>query len=230
VNEMETAAARPAPAGTNQAQLAQKVEPILRGLWASVFYAPASPPKSVLVCSANHKEGATTVACGLAVAGTSEAERARVVLVDFNLRSPSVNRLLRLSNRPGVSEVLTGQTTLDEALRRVGPGQLDVLTAGGSGNRMLEVLETERVKEFLNTLQQRYDYVVMDAAPANPYPDAQVLAGAVGGVLLVAVAGHTPREALAAAKRRLEAGAGKVLGVVLNMRSYPIPKFLYRRV
>ena len=96
--------------------LAPKAENVFRGLWASVFYAPPNPPKSVLVCSTNPKEGATAVACGLALAGVGRSEGVSVALVDLNLRSPGVDKRLGLSNGAGASDVLTGAAGLDEAL------------------------------------------------------------------------------------------------------------------
>ncbi len=212
------------------AVLARKAESVFRGLWASVFYARPGPPKSVLVCSANHREGATAVACGLAVAGAGRAEGGRVALVDFNLRTPGVDRRLNVSDGPGVSDVLAGMSDLERALQHVGPGQLDILTAGKQRERLLEVLQADKARRLLDELEGRYDQVVVDTAAVNQYPDAQVLAEVVGGVVLVARYGHTPRESLLQAKRRLEGGAAKLLGAVLNMRTYPIPAFVYRRV
>ncbi len=221
------------PSEPATAVLSAKAADVFRGLWASVFYTGAASPTSVLVCSSNHGEGATTIACGLALAGVGQAEQARVALVDFNLRTPKVDRRLRLANGAGVSEVLVGAAALDEALQRVGPGRLDVLTAGEQARRLAEVLRTDRVRTLLDDLEQRYDRVVVDTAPVNPYPDAQVLAQAVAAAVLVARYRRTPRESLLAAKRRLTTAPGigeKLLGAVLNMRTYPVPKFLYRRV
>ena len=212
------------------AVLTPKVESVFRGLWASVFYAPTDPPKSVVVCATNPGEGATAVACGLALAGAGREERSRVVIVDLNLRSPAVDRRLRLTNGSGVSDVLTGAAELDAALQRVGPGRLDVLTAGKAQDSLLEVLKTDGLRRLMDELTARYDQVVVDTASVNQNPEAQVLAELVGGVVLVARYRHTAREALLQAKRRLEAGGARVLGTVLNQRTYPIPRFLYNRV
>ena len=224
------------------AELAPQAEDIFRGLWTSLFYTSQSPPKSVLVCSSNPGEGATTIACGLALAGSNNSGRSeteasdttrsagRVVLVDFNLRSPEVSNVLNVANGLGVSNVLVGQKDLGEALQHIGPGQLDVLTAGSECGQVLEILRADRVRGVLEELQRRYDYVIVDTAPVNQYPDAQVLAEIIGSVVLVAHCRQTPREALLQAKKKLQAGGGKVAGVVLNMRTYPIPRFVYRRV
>jgi len=236
---------RAAPGGEGagpSVALAPQAEEIFRGLWASVFYGPGEAPRSALVCSANRSEGATTVAVGMALAGADaaalgppgmgpgEAEPGRVLLVDFNLRAPKVHRLLRLPNEAGLSDVLAGGADLDQAVRRVGPGRLDVLTVGSRADRVLEILHADRAKEFLSRLQERYERVILDAAPANLYPDARLLAGLVGAVVLVAHCQQTPREALMVARKRLQVDAAKATGVVLNLRKYPIPKFVYRRV
>ncbi len=224
------------------AELAPQAEDIFRGLWTSLFYTSQSPPKSVLVCSSNPGEGATTIACGLALAGSNNAgedqaetsdtvrSAGRVVLVDFNLRSPAVSNALNVANGMGVSDVLAGGNDLGEALQHIGPGQLDVLTAGSKCGQVLEILRADRVRGVLEELQRRYDYVIVDAAPINQYPDAQVLAEIIEAIVLVARCRQTPREALLQAKKRLQTGGGKVAGVVLNMRTYPIPRFVYRRV
>lgn len=210
--------------------LSGQAQEFFHGLWASLFYTPQAPPKSVLVCSPNADEGATTIACGLAISGASPAERSRAILVDFNLRRPGLHRRLDLADGVGASDVVIGASSLDEALQRVEPGPLDVLTAGSQRDRLLEILRTDRVQQLLGELQNRYDQVILDVAPVNQYPDAQILSELVAGAVLVAHCGRTSREALLAARQRLETGAGKVLGVVLNMRTYPIPGFLYRRV
>jgi len=223
---------------TASAGLSGRAEEIFRSLWASVFYASPEAPRSVLVCSANRHEGATTVACALALAGAgtvaaapaAEAGTDRVALVDLNLRNPAVHEKLNLADGGGVSDVLAGQAPLADVLRHVGPGKLDVLTVGSRRDWLVEILRQDRVSEFLAGLQRHYGHVIIDAAPANVYPDAQLLTGAVGSAVLVARSQQTARESLQAARRSLEAGGGKVLGVVLNMRTFPIPRFVYRRV
>ncbi len=224
------------------AKLTPQAGDILKGLWASLFYT-SEAPKSVLFCSSNPREGATTIACGLALAGSNgsddgeandESEMARsagrVVLVDLNLRTPAVGNTLNVANGMGVSDVLVGKMDLSEAIQHVGPGKMDVLTAGSKCGKVLDILRADRVKSILDELQQRYDQIIIDVAPVNQYPDAQVLSEAVEAIVLVARCQHIHREALLQAKKRLQAGGGKIAGVVLNMRTYPIPRFVYRRV
>ena len=95
---------------------------------------------------------------------------------------------------------------------------------------MLELLKSKALENFFQQLLNDYDYVIVDSAPANAFPDAQILSGVLKEAALVVRSDKIPREAVAQAKKRVESGGGKVVGVVLNMRTYPIPNFLYRRV
>jgi len=202
---------------------------VFRGLWASLFYSTRTLGKGVLVCSADRREGATTIAAGLALAGSTPAGVARVALVDFNLRRPFIHEMLALSQEPGVAEIVTRGLAAKRAAQSVNPG-LDAYTSGSVAGRALDVLRSGRLKGLLNALCEAYDHVLVDVAPVNHFPDAQILCGVIKDVLLVANTEQTPREAVAQAKKRLEAGGGRVVGLVLNLRTYPIPRFLYRRV
>ncbi len=206
-----------------------QTEEVFRRLWASLFYSGRAVGKSVMVCSADEGEGASTMACGLALAGSTPAGAARVALVDFNLRSPSVHRLLRVRQNPGVCEVLAGTLAAEAAAQRVNTS-LDVYAVGQPAGQLPSVLRSDKLSGFLSTLADGYDHVLVDVAAVNHYPDAQVLASAVKDAVLVAHTDRTPREAVGQAKRRLETCGGRVVGLVLNMRTYPIPGFLYRRV
>jgi len=209
--------------------LKKKAYGVFHGLWASLFYSGRTSGKSALICAANRREGASTIASGLALAGSEPAGVARVALVDLNLRNPSVHRLFRIQQAPGVAEVIADGKQPETVLKANSPS-LDVYPAGNVNGRILEILRAERLGSFLQGLAAAYDYVLIDAAPVNQFPDAQVLTSIIKDVVLVARTQRTPREALAQAKKRLEAGGGRVVGLVLNLRTYPIPKFLYSRV
>ncbi len=214
---------------TIRATLKSSAEDVFRGLWASLFYSGRMGGKSVLICSANPGEGASTIACGLALSGTSAGGVSRVALVDFNLRNPSMHRILGASQSPGIGEILVEGLGAESAAQRVN-ASLDVYTAGKVDGRTLDVLRSDALAGFLSNLNEGYDHVLIDVAPANPFPDAQVLASTVKDVVLVVETDRSPREAVAQAKKRLEAAGARLVGLVMNLRTYPIPKFLYRRV
>ena len=212
-----------------RASLAGRSEEIFRGVWASLFYSGRTTGKTVLITTSSRGEGASTIACGLALSGSGPSGGARVALVDFNLHAPALHKMLHLAQGPGVVEVLTGEGDIASAAQKVNEG-LDVLTAGSVGQRSLDVLRSDAMESFFQQLADTYDYVLVDSAAANHYPDAQVLSGVLKEVVLVVHSDLTPREAIAQAKRRIESGGGKLVGLVLNLRTFPIPNFLYRRV
>jgi len=222
-------AVMPSSPHTAQAELAGRADEIFRGMWASLFYSGRVTGKAVLISTAARREGASTIACGLAVSGSGPAGGAKVALVDFNLRSPSVHKILGLRQSPGLAEALAEGQDIASVAQRVNEN-LDVFTVGAIGHRSLNVLKSEAIKGFFDTLLQQYDYILIDVASANHYPDAQVLAGVIKEAILVVHSDQTPREAVAQAKKRVESGGGKVVGLVLNMRTFPIPNFLYRHI
>ncbi len=211
------------------AELKGKADDLFRGMWASIFYSGQMTGNAAIVCSPSRHEGATTIACGLAIAGSGPAGGARVCLVDFNLRAPAVHEVFGLRQAPGLTDVLSGDQELHTVINGINDS-LDIITVGNMGGHTLDVLRSEAVENFFDILSDTYDYILVDAPAANHYPDAQVLAAVVGDVVLVTHADQTPREAIAQAKKRIESGGGKVAGLVLNQRSFPIPSFLYRRV
>jgi polysaccharide biosynthesis transport protein len=212
-----------------RATLSPKAQDMFNSLWASLFYSGKLSGKIVMVCSAVRQEGASTTACALAMAGSMPAGSDRVALVDFNLRTPMVHRILRLKEGPGVTEIISEARDPLSVAQSVSSG-LDVYAAGKGGARGPDLLKSHGVSEFFKTLTNEYDYIIVDTASVNHYPDAQILASTVKDILLVAHAEKTPREAVGQAKKRLEAGGGTIAGMVMNLRTYPIPRFVYKRV
>jgi len=210
-----------------RASLSAPARDAFGGLWASLFFAGRPHGKTLMLCAPGG-EGASTVSAGLALAGSDAVGSGRIALIDLNVRSPALQRIFRLEQGPGIGEIIVDGADWSSAARRVNPA-LDVFTAGAVSGRTLDLLGGDKIEEFLRAVSERYDHVLLDVAAANHFPDAQVLAGVAGEAVLVVRAGQTPREAVGAAKRRIEAGGGSVIGLVLNLRTYPIPRFLYRR-
>jgi len=134
-----------------------------------------------------------------------------------------------LNQSPGVTETLLDGQDIASVVQTVNEN-LHVITAGSVAGRSLELLKSDALKSFFERLLNDYDYVIVDSAPANAFPDARILSGVLKDAALVIKSDAIPREAVAQAKKRIESGGGKVVGVVLNMRTFPIPNFLYRRV
>jgi capsular exopolysaccharide synthesis family protein len=166
-------------------------------------------------------DGKTTTAINLAGA-LAQAPDARVLLIDADLRRPSVARLLALggSHGPGlVNAILDPNLTLEQIARPRPPFNLSVITAGQAPPSPYEVLKSPRLGELLEEARRRYDYIVVDAPPLCPVQDCRVIAHWVDGFLLVVTAHHTPRRLVEDALNVVE--RGKMLGFVFNGDDQP---------
>ena len=177
---------------------------------------------TILVTAARHGEGATTVAVGLAAALAKERET-RVLLIEGNVRMPSLSRLLPNSANGGLSEFLSGKATAEEIIARVEALNLSIIVAG---NATRGPLQLEQTATLLARLRPQFDFIVIDAPPVNRYADTSIMAPKVDGVILVVEADRTPVTEAEMAKRQLDKIDARILGVVLNRRRSYIPAFL----
>lgn len=215
--------------------VAARVRKSVRGelgqLWGSVFFAAErTAPKTLLVTGAETGEGATQIAAGLAIVGAESNSELKLLLVDFNLRDPQLAHVLGVQTAAGLAEVVRGDTPIQDAVYATGIDNLALLPAGQQTDQPLALFRNPKLRTVLTDLAAAYDHLIIDAAAANRYPDAQILAGLVDGTILVTRTGVTRRETVAEAKKRIEQSRGRLLGIVLNRRQFPIPGFLYRRM
>jgi capsular exopolysaccharide synthesis family protein len=168
----------------------------------------------VAVTSAVRGEGVSLTAANLALTAARSRD-ARVALVDCDLRRGGVGQLFGMDGRAGLADVLTGKTEVGEALGRFHEGHLAVISAGRApGAESASLLAGTRFAQTLSLLRTLFDEIYLDVPPALATADAQVVAYKVDGIVMVARAGTTPREQVAAAVRQLS--GAPVWGLVLN--------------
>lgn len=187
-----------------------------RTLRTSILLSTAPrPPQLILVTSSQPREGKTTTSLNLA---QSLAQRGgSVLIIDSDLRKPGIAEALGLRAAKGLSGVLTGAYSLDEALIHVEPPMnLWALTAGPCPPNPAELLSSPAMEELLKDLRSRFDYLVLDSPPLLAVTDATVLSAVVDGVVLVVESGTTPRNAVVRSFRMLHDAGGRVLGTVIN--------------
>jgi succinoglycan biosynthesis transport protein ExoP len=177
---------------------------------------PATGADVVVVTSALGGEGKTTTALDLA-RSTAEAGE-RVLLVEADLRRPTLGTALGLASGPGLSDVLAGQVEVAAAVRPGGVDGLSVLPAGSVPPNPAELLSSPRMADVVAALRSGFDRVLLDATPLLPVTDAVVCAGLADGVLLVVRWGRTSRDEVSEAVTMLEQVHAPVLGSVLNGR------------
>lgn len=169
--------------------------------------------RSLLVTSPGRAEGKSTIAANLALLLAAEINR-RAILIDGDIRKPSVDRFFGVPSTPGLSDVALGRVLWPQVTSQAPWNGLTVLPAGSRVDTATELLNGPAARQFLRDVRAAYDFVVIDGPPVLPVADAVVLAGLVDAVLLVARAEQTPREALAEAVDAL--AKARLVGVVLN--------------
>jgi len=177
---------------------------------------------TILITAARHGEGTTTVAIGLANALTREGE-SRVLLVEANLRRPSLSNLLPVTTVSGLMDFAAARAVPEAIASRVEGANFSVIVAG---NTPSQALNFEVIDGLLERLRPQFDFILIDGPPVNSYADASVLATKVDGVILVVEADRTPVVEAETAKRQLDKVGARILGVVLNRRRSYIPAFL----
>ena len=169
--------------------------------------------RTVLITSPQKGEGKSVTAANLALTMAQELQR-RVVLVEADLRKPSLQHLFGLPPGPGLAEYLTGAVDLKDALQFVPEHNLTLLPAGTAPLNPAELLGSTAMRRLLDHLRTRFDRVILDTPPVLPLADVAILAPIVDGSLLVVRAGVTPKPAIENALRAFD--ASRLLGVVLN--------------
>ena len=175
------------------------------------YVSPAKPPRVIVVTSALSGDGKTTSASNLAV--TLAQQNKRVLLIDAETRRGNMHTLFGIQATPGFFDLLYGQATPGECIRRValeGTGHLDVLPSGGMPrHNAADLLVASRLAPFFERLRTQYDYVLIDTPPLNLFTDAALIGAHADATLLVARADRTERQALQVRRAPAPARAGE---------------------
>ena len=171
------------------------------------------PLRTILVTSPGPRDGKSITAANLALTMAQEFQRS-VLLIDADLRTGTVHSLFGLDPGPGLTEVLMGEATIDDALVYLPDHRLTLLPAGAVPQFPTELLGSTSMRRVMDVLRARFDRILADLPPVMPLADTGTVAPLADGVLMVVRAGVTQRPALDEALTMFE--ENKVLGVVLN--------------
>jgi len=195
-----------------------------------VFLLPGSAaPRMVMFCGAGKGDGSSWVCLRASEALASQGE-ASVCVVDANWHAPSLDKYFRGGNSRGLADAVLESAPVQNYARRVQGGNLWARTCGLRTAEPHTLLTSDRVQPRLAELRAIFDYVVIDAPPVTLYSDATLLGKLADGVVLVVQANSTHREVVRKAKETLEAAKIRILGAVLNKRTFPIPESWYRKL
>ena len=176
--------------------------------------AAGSPPKTILLTSGRPGEGKTTTvvntAMSLAQLGSS------VLIIDADLRKPATHKGLNVQNDWGLSTFLSRNAELDGLIQKLQIPNLSLLACGPIPPNPAELLSSNRMKELMRLVTERYDHVLIDSPPLLYVTDSVILSTLVEGVILVVHGGKSTREGVRQSRNMLTNVGAKIFGVVLN--------------
>jgi polysaccharide biosynthesis transport protein len=206
-----------------QSQMAESYRALRTSLLLSNL---GAPPKVIMITSALPQEGKTTTSINCAVVLAQKG--VRVLLIDADLRRPSIHKTLGMGPRSGLSNVLTGSATLEQAITSSSAlPNLSVLPAGTPPPNPAELLASTNMRDVLEELRGQYDHIVVDTPPTLSVTDAVVLSPRADAIVLVIRSGQTTKQALRRSRDVLMQVNAKVSGVLLNAVDLSSPDYYY---
>jgi capsular exopolysaccharide synthesis family protein len=184
------------------------------------FSLPSSDMKVLLFTSASKEEGKSTTAANMAIIFAESGKR--VLLVDADMRRPTLHHTFKMSNKIGLSNLLLKKGQLIDSTKKSGVPGLDLLLCGQIPSNPAELLESETMDKLIDEMKEKYDLVIFDSPPLLSVTDAKVLSNKCDGTVLVVNTGKTEKDALTKARDSLVTARAYILGVVLN--NYKIAK------
>ncbi|UCD52498.1 MAG: polysaccharide biosynthesis tyrosine autokinase [Phycisphaerales bacterium] len=182
---------------------------------ATFFGIPKDEAKRILVTSPTPGDGKTTLVSNLAIAMAQAGQR--TLIIDADLRAPTQQKIFEMNHKEaGLSSVIAGRTTLEEAIRPSGIAGLDLLLAGPQVANPSEILNSDSFAQLLAILADKYDRIIVDSPPVMSVTDAQVVAAACDVSLLVLRAEKSTRSVSLQARDALLSVGANVLGAIVN--------------
>ncbi len=179
-----------------------------------LFMSPDRPFKKLLVSSAAPSEGKTTIACSIAIALAQGGQR--VCIVDCDLRRPRIHRIFGRTGDAGVTNVLVGESTIEDVAKPTVVENLWSIPAGPTPPNPADMLHSDRFKRFIQELGERFDRVIVDSPPLVAVTDSAIISRLVDGTVFVVRAFKTSKHLSAHGLRALRDVDARIIGTVLN--------------
>lgn len=178
------------------------------------FSMPDDELKTIVVTSAIIKEGKSTVSAN--IAGVFAQEGKKVLIIDGDMRKPTVHYTFTLQNVMGLSNLLTRQCTIQEAIQETDIEGLSVITSGPIPPNPAELLASKQMGIVMGMLKEEFDLIIFDAPPVLSVTDAQILSNKCDATILIVNAGETQKNAIVKAKELLDLSKADIIGVIMN--------------
>lgn len=185
-----------------------------RGLRTSLEYSSVDKKlKSLVITSSNPGEGKSTVSSNLAFILSQGGKK--VIVVDADLRKPTIHKKFKVDNREGLAEILIGKKNISEVSKKI-EENIYVITAGKKTPNPAEMVSSKAMEELIESLKKKYDYVIIDTPPVRNINDGVVLSAKADGVILVVRSGKTKSVDVVKGYKELEKVKANIVGSVLN--------------
>ena len=169
--------------------------------------------KTIVITSSEPGEGKSTVCCNLAYA-LSEGGK-KVLIIDSDLRKPSLHRKFKVSNEVGLTDLLIGKFKFSDVIKEIDEN-LNLITSGQKTPNPAEMVSSETMEKLINDFKEEYDYIIIDTPPVGSINDARILATKCDGTIFVIRAGQTKKNNILNAYKELEKVNANVVGSVVN--------------
>ncbi|RKX28461.1 MAG: hypothetical protein DRP47_04285 [Candidatus Zixiibacteriota bacterium] len=180
--------------------------------------------KAILITSAVLAEGKSTI-CSFLALSAARQKKMKTLLIDADLRRPSIHKFFAMQRENGLVEVLSGDLGAAEAVKHTNLENLHIITAGRFIHEPSELFDAEAIGRIVNEMKFYYDLVLVDCAPVLPVSDPMLLASKLDAIILVIKAGETQKEVVERAVDILGSNGSRILGVVLNNMNNSLPYY-----
>lgn len=170
--------------------------------------------KIICITSSKKDEGKTTVLSNLGVSFAKIDKK--VLLIDADLRNPSISKIFDASNTQGLMDILLGKRNIQDCVKKTKQENLYILTGGTIPPNPAEVLSSKKMSEFIESIKDEYDYIFIDSPPVGVVSDASIISAYSDGVIFVVGANEVDSNLAKIAKERLDSVKANIVGVILN--------------
>jgi capsular exopolysaccharide synthesis family protein len=184
--------------------------------------------KAILVTSAMVSEGKSLVSSFLAMTAVRHKNK-KTLLIDFDLRRPTIHRLFNLPREKGLTEILSEGLSSRSAIKTTSIEKLDIITAGKAIPNPSDLINGPMIHKIVEEMKFYYELILIDSSPVVPVSDPILVMEEVDGVILVVKAGATPKGIISRACDLLSPQRNKILGVVVNNLTHTLPYYYNQR-
>ncbi len=194
-----------------------------------IFLLDHNKRKMVVFTAVENRTGCTSICAGAAEAIAAQVD-SPVCVMDANLRRPALHLCFGMENFRGLTDAVFKPGPISQYIQKLPGSNLWLLPCGSMASHLSAIMKAEHLQARIDELRKEFAYILIDSPPVSEHTDAILLGRLADGTVLVLESNATRREVARIAKEDLEAAQVRVLGAVLNKRTFPIPQFLYDRV